>query len=485
LNKNAIADNIIQAAQPLLIKDEDWKRAHPEWKILGAGGFGAVMHVSCPQLGHLAIKLMPRAYPRLMPVCVGAPHIWPTQGQDGSSGYHCPLGEIEFEINENTSPHANIGRAYGAYFGSEYIAIVTPGYMKEEGWVVLEDLRQASNIDRMEIALQLVRAVKSFHNAGIAHNDIKPANIMWNQVTRQLKVIDLGSASTLDSPMMFATVGYIPINMRSQTLQRRLGESTRAEFDTYAVAMTIWTVLAFTNAEISTAVRMDVHRQIEEARQENPDADFGLAEKQGDQQTLVGMSWEGNTPHRYGMYALFAGMKYAENWQIDSLMRPRTDANEVDLFNFTPIQDVWSSLLTEEYWNGYEMTEKYEEDWSMILGSFYGVELVLVETVLPKALTLDNGRRCGIDGLLTMLEMTFRGQAITDAVLRSVEPAGPGIFSILGAWLWMLIKFLIAIGIPAGIVFYVIKGSKGGEKALQHAMLEMRHNVDLQDFVAV
>jgi len=487
-HERGIADQLFNPNQPLLVKKEDWARVHPEWMILGAGGFGAVMHAYCgPQVGHVAIKLMPRAYPQLMQVCNGAPDIWPTTSADGAhSGYNCPVGEIEFKINaEMDAFNPNIGRAHGAYFGQQYVAIVTPGYMQQEGWVVLEDLKIASAYDKMQIALQLTRAVKSMHARNTAHNDVKPANIMWNTQTKVLKLIDLGSASTLSEPMMYATVNYIPVNMRSPTLLAALGESSRADFDVYAVGMTVWMVLASTNAEIATAVASDVHAQIEEARAQNPDGDYSFAEKQGPQQTITGMSWHPGTPHRYGMYALFAAVKNAEKWQIQALEAKRDTAIQ-DTYGFGPIQDVWGELLATEYHDGYGgFTATFEEEWNQILGAFYGSELQLVEKVLPAAVTLNNSKRLGIDALLTLLESAARGQEITDEMMAAYVPQGPGVFGTVFSWLWALVKVALLLGVPVAVVVFIIRQRKGGDKAVQIAILEMQHTYPLEEFCHV
>ncbi len=47
------------------------------------------------------------------------------------------------------------------------------------------------------IALQIAEALSQIHAANIIHKDINPANIVWNQKTNQLKIIDFGIASRL------------------------------------------------------------------------------------------------------------------------------------------------------------------------------------------------------------------------------------------------------------------------------------------------
>ena len=52
-------------------------------------------------------------------------------------------------------------------------------------------------MERLNLAYMLVLALEEIHAAGFVHRDINPSNIIWNQKTGRLQIIDYGLAATL------------------------------------------------------------------------------------------------------------------------------------------------------------------------------------------------------------------------------------------------------------------------------------------------
>lgn len=64
----------------------------------------------------------------------------------------------------------------------------------------LVELRKEDNIDYsvfLDIALKILSGLSEIHKQNIIHHDIKPENIIYNFQTKELRIIDFGSASNL------------------------------------------------------------------------------------------------------------------------------------------------------------------------------------------------------------------------------------------------------------------------------------------------
>lgn len=95
-------------------------------------------------------------------------------------------------------------------------------YVKMEDGVVLEeyvdgvslrdmidsgDIRLRSPRFLEQVCRDLLKAVSYLHSKGVIHNDIKPENVMISRIDNQLKLVDLGAAT---SDMWDATGGFTP-----------------------------------------------------------------------------------------------------------------------------------------------------------------------------------------------------------------------------------------------------------------------------------
>jgi len=63
--------------------------------------------------------------------------------------------------------------------------------------------------DVLEYALSLIRAVRALHDAGILHCDLKPDNVAWDSVRRQVFLLDFGHAQNVkEANSYLGTRGY-------------------------------------------------------------------------------------------------------------------------------------------------------------------------------------------------------------------------------------------------------------------------------------
>jgi len=61
------------------------------------------------------------------------------------------------------------------------------------------------------VVKNMVNGLKTIHDAGVAHLDIKPANILYNKRSNQIKYIDFGlSCMNPECQLRLATKEYFP-----------------------------------------------------------------------------------------------------------------------------------------------------------------------------------------------------------------------------------------------------------------------------------
>ncbi|MES2503388.1 MAG: protein kinase family protein [Myxococcota bacterium] len=112
----------------------------------------------------------------------------------------------EIKALQKLSIHPHVVHFVGSKKNDETIRITT-------------DLINAESLQRQTpsaadfkiIFKQLLQTLDFCHGEGIAHLDIKPANLLWNADSRELKVIDFGEARFFDPICPFIEEAHLPI----------------------------------------------------------------------------------------------------------------------------------------------------------------------------------------------------------------------------------------------------------------------------------
>ena len=117
------------------------------------------------------------------------------------------------------------------------------------GGISLQELmaqRQFSLVEFLQVAIKIVQALGTLHEAQIIHKDINPSNLVFNPATGELKIIDLGIATVLTEENPFphnpnvleGTLAYI-----SPEQTGRMNRSLDYRTDFYSLGVTFYELL--------------------------------------------------------------------------------------------------------------------------------------------------------------------------------------------------------------------------------------------------
>ena len=107
--------------------------------------------------------------------------------------------------------------------------------------VMIEELLDLE--EKLNIALEIVESIRIIHDKGIIHKDINPSNIVYNRVTKQVKLIDFGIASKLkreysDAKPPRSLEGTLPYLAPEQSGRMNRGIDYRSDF--YSLGVTLY-----------------------------------------------------------------------------------------------------------------------------------------------------------------------------------------------------------------------------------------------------
>ena len=150
----------------------------------------------------------------------------------------------EYEII-NCLTHPGIIKTYGLVRHEHRLAIA----LEDFGGDPVSCLVQKTQIciaQVLKIAIQIVDALVVIHDSNIIHKDINPNNILYNQTTAELKIIDFGIATQLPkeqkSIQNYSTLGgTLPYVSPEQT--GRMNRSLDYRSDYYSLGVTLYELL--------------------------------------------------------------------------------------------------------------------------------------------------------------------------------------------------------------------------------------------------
>lgn len=130
----------------------------------------------------------------------------------------------------------------------------------------------------LAIAIGLAEGIGDIHNQLIIHKDIKPQNIIVNEITNEVKIIDFGISTLLSREVQEvinpeALEGSIPYISPEQT--GRMNRSIDYRTDIYSLGVTLYEMLAgqlpFNSSDLMELIYMHIAKQATPPHEINPD----------------------------------------------------------------------------------------------------------------------------------------------------------------------------------------------------------------------
>jgi len=139
--------------------------------------------------------------------------------------------------------HPHCVRAYDVGHDASHVYIA---YEYVPGRTLREAIRAGAvtDADAVEVASQVLDALAHAHRAGIVHRDVKPANVLLEDVEQlSVRLLDFGLAQ-FDGADTLTAVGDVPGTLAYISPERLAGEEASPASDVWAVGVLLWEMLA-------------------------------------------------------------------------------------------------------------------------------------------------------------------------------------------------------------------------------------------------
>ena len=138
------------------------------------------------------------------------------------------------------SPHPHITTIHGVYEDETHLHVVLDLCAGPDLYNRLLTFRVIPEPDAASIMLQLIQAVAHCHRLGVAHRDIKPDNILFDEENR-LKLADFGSAEIFKEGELMSGVVGTPYYVAPEVLD---GKEYNEKVDVWSAGVVLYIMLA-------------------------------------------------------------------------------------------------------------------------------------------------------------------------------------------------------------------------------------------------
>ncbi|XP_016490135.2 phosphoenolpyruvate carboxylase kinase 1-like [Nicotiana tabacum] len=146
----------------------------------------------------------------------------------------------EAKIMHLISPNPHIVRIFDVYEDDNYLDIVLELCNSSDLFRRLSTQRTFSESDAIAVMVPLMEAIAHCHRLGVAHRDIKPDNILFND-GNELKLADFGSAECFREGELMSGVVGTPYYVAPEVLS---GRDYNEKVDIWSAGVILYIMLA-------------------------------------------------------------------------------------------------------------------------------------------------------------------------------------------------------------------------------------------------
>jgi eukaryotic-like serine/threonine-protein kinase len=214
--------------------------------------------------------------------------------------------------------HPHIARLYDAGLSPEGQPYLALEYVEGQ---TLTDYCRTQHLElaaRLDLFLQVLRAIQYAHSQLIVHRDLKPGNILVTE-EGEVRLLDFGIAKLLDDPVahqaQLTEAGDRLLTPHYAAPEQLLGQAIGTGADLYALGVVLYELLAGTlpyrlkrdtRGALEEAILVDAVVLPSQAARDNPEAIHRAKRLKGDLDTIILKALKKAPADRYATAAAFA-----------------------------------------------------------------------------------------------------------------------------------------------------------------------------------
>ncbi|KAL3828247.1 hypothetical protein ACJIZ3_017049 [Penstemon smallii] len=201
---------------------EALKREYRVSEEIGRGKYGVVYRCHSAATGHChAVKSIDK---RLI--------------QNDAVDSRCIRNEAK--LMQLVSGHPNILRVFDIYEDSEFLHIVVEYCGSNDLYQRISTRPVFSESDALHVMIPLMEAIAHCHSRGVAHRDIKPDNILFNNYN-ELKLADFGSAECFQNGGLMSGIVGTPYYVAPEVVA---GREYNEKVDVWSAGVILYIMLS-------------------------------------------------------------------------------------------------------------------------------------------------------------------------------------------------------------------------------------------------